>query len=414
MLSDTLNKMIKDILKYSVSNLRSRKLRSFLTILSILIGITAIFALLSFGQGINTYMSSFGEEMGIDKVFLMPGSGLAGAPGASNILFTEEDVDFIRKINGVDEITGMLITSGKIGFKDYREKYPFVIGLATESGEKRLIEEMFGGIEIMEGRALKKGDVLKATAGYSNSVPNRMFKKPVSVGDKVEINDVKVEVVGFYEEIGSPTDDAQYYFSEEGFKKIFGEMDYYMILLRTAPDQNPSELAEKIEEKFRKHRGQREGEEDFTIETYDDMMETFTNVIVILNGVLVLIALISVIVAAVNIMNTMYTSILERTPEIGVMKSIGAKNRFILLIFMMESGILGLVGGSIGIGLGYLIAKGGGLIARNAGLGMLRPAFPPWLIIGCLLFAFIVGTGSGLLPALQASKLKPVDALRYE
>ena len=406
--------MINDILKYSISNLWSRKLRSFLTILSILIGITAIFALISFGQGINSYMTSFGEEMGVDKVFLLPGSGLAGAPGASNILFTEDDVDFIRKINGVDEITGMFITSGKIKFKDFKEKYPFVIGLATESSERKLVESMFGGIEVIDGRSLKKGDVLKATAGYSNSVPNGMFKKAVSVGDKVEINDVKVEVVGFYEEIGSPTDDAQYYMSLEGFKEIFDIEDYEYVYIRVAPDQNPSDVAERITEKLRKRRGQKEGEEDFIAQTYEDMMETFTNVIVILNGVLVLIALISVVVAAVNIANTMYTSILERTPEIGVMKSIGAKNKFILFIFVTESGLLGLIGGIIGIVFGYLIAKGGGLIAASAGLSMLRPAFPLWLTAGCLLFAFVVGAGSGLLPALQASKLKPVEALRYE
>jgi putative ABC transport system permease protein len=344
--------MIKDMLKYSIKNLWKRKLRSFLTILSILIGIMAIFALISFGQGINTYMESFGEEMGTDKVFLMPGGGFSNAPGESNILFNEDDLDFIRKIKGVDEITGMLITSGKVKFKDYREKYPFIIGLATESSEKKLVEDMFGGIEVLEGRSLKKGDVLKATAGYSNSVPNRMFKKAVSIGDKVEINDVEVEVVGFYEEIGSPTDDAQYYISLEGFKEIFEMEEFEYLYVRASPDQDPSELADRIKEKVRKRRGQKEGQEDFTVQTYEDVMETFTNVINILNGVLVLIALISVVVAAVNIMNTMYTSVLERTQEIGIMKSIGAKNRFILFIFMAESGLLGLIGGVIGVGLG--------------------------------------------------------------
>ncbi|TKJ17599.1 hypothetical protein CEE44_03635 [Candidatus Woesearchaeota archaeon B3_Woes] len=406
--------MIEDILKYSISNLWHRKLRSFLTILSILIGITAIFALISFGQGINSYMNQFGEEMGTDKIFLMPGGGITNAPGTSNILFTEDDIDFLRKIKGVDEITGMLITSGKIKFKDFKEKYPFVIGLSTESSEKKLVEEMFGGIEITEGRILKKGDVLKATAGYSNSVPNKMFKKPISVGDKVEINDVKVEVVGFYEEIGSPTDDAQFYISQEGFTEIFEIEDYEYVYIRVSPDQNPSYVAEIVKEKFRKHRGQKEGEEDFTVQTFEDMMEIFTNIIGILNGVLVLIALISVVVAAVNIANTMYASILERTQEIGVMKSIGARNRFILLIFVIESGLLGLIGGIVGVFLGYLIAKGGGFIAASYGLSMLRPAFPLWLIIGCLLFAFLVGAGSGLIPSIQASKLKPVDALRYE
>ncbi|MBW2995824.1 ABC transporter permease [Candidatus Woesearchaeota archaeon] len=405
---------MKDLLKYAISNLWDRKARSFLTILSILIGITAIFALISFGQGLNSYMLEFGEEMGTDKIFLMPGGGLAQAPGTSNILFSEDDLDFIRKVNGVEEASGMFIENGRIKFKDYREVYTFVIGLSTDSEEKRLIEEMFGGIEILEGRPLKKGDTLKATAGYSYTVPDRLFKKRVNIGDKVEVNDVEVEIIGIYEEIGSPTDDAQMYISQEGFIEIFDIDEYEYIYIRAAPGQDPSDLAEKIKERFRKYRGQKEGEEDFSIQTFEDVLQTFTVVIGVLNGILVLIALISVFVAAVNIANTMYTSILERTQEIGVMKSIGAKNSFILFIFMAESGILGIVGGAVGVILGYLIARLGGAIAAAQGLGFIRPSFPAWLVIGCLLFAFLVGSLSGLIPAIQASKLNPVDALRYE
>ncbi len=405
---------MRDILKYSLSNLWDRKMRSSLTIISILIGITAIFALVSFGQGLNWYIDEFGQEMGTDKIFLMPGGGFTNAPGTSNILFSEDEIDFVRKISGVDEVTGMYIVSGKVKYKDYMEKYPYVIGLSVESDEKRLVEEMFGGIEIMDGRELKKGDVLKATAGYSNTVPNKIFEKPISVGDTVQINDVDVEVIGFYEEIGSPTDDAQFYISLEGFREIFDVKGYEYIYIRASSDQDPGELSESIKEKFRKHRGQKEGEEDFSVQTFEDILNTFTGVITILNAVLVIIALISIVVAAVNITNTMYTSVLERTREIGVMKSIGATNRFIALIFMAEAGILGLVGGVIGILLGAGIAKVGGIIAANAGLGLIRPAFPWWLIIGCLLFAVLVGAGSGLFPAIQASKLKPIDALRYE
>jgi len=237
---------MKDIIKYAIANLWDRKLRSFLTILSILIGIAAIFTLISFGQGINSWINDFAQEMGTDKVFLMPGGGLASAPGTSNIPFTEDDMEFIKKIKGVDEVTGMLITSGKIKFKDFKEVYPFVIGLSTESREKRLVEEMFGGIEILEGRGLKKGDTLKVTAGYSHTVPNRMFKKPVSVGDKIEVNDIEVEVIGFYEEVGSPTDDAQIYMSQDGFKEIFEVEDFEYIYLRAAPNQDASELAERV------------------------------------------------------------------------------------------------------------------------------------------------------------------------
>ena len=302
----------------------------------------------------------------------------------------------------------------KVKFRDFREKYVYAIGLSTDSKEKRLAEEIFGGIEIIEGRALKKGDVLKVTAGYNYLVPDRIFKKSLDVGDKIEINDIKVEIVGFYEEIGSPTDDAQIYISHEGYKEIFKKEDYFYLLLRSSPDQDTPALADRIKELFRKRRGQKEGEEDFIVQTFEQMMETYNSIINVLVGVLVLIALVSVVVAAVNIMNTMYTSILERTREIGVMKSIGAKNRFIAFIFMAESGILGLVGGAAGIGAGYGIAKIGELVARHYQLAMLKPYFPLWLIIGCLMFAFIVGAGSGLLPSIQASKLNPVDALRYE
>ncbi len=406
--------MILDLLKYSISNLWNRKMRSSLTILSILIGITAIFALISFGQGINKYMNDFAQEMGSDKVMMMPGGGLASSPGSSNILYTEDDLEFLKKIKGVDEATAMMINSGKIKFKDFKEKYPYVMGHSTESSEKKLIMEMFAGIKIIEGRSLKKGDGLKANLGYSYTIPNRMFKKAISVGDKIGINDVKVEVVGFYEEIGNPADDSNVYLSKEGFKEIFETEDYEYMYLRVAPNQDPSEIAEKINEKFRKRRGQKEGEEDFTVQTFEDVMATFTTMIIILNGVLVMIALISLVVAAVNIMNTMYTSVLERTREIGVMKAVGSRNRQILYVFVIESGILGLIGGVLGVLVGYGIAKVGEFTARSAGLSMLRPYFPLWLIIGCLMFAFLVGAGSGLLPAIQASRQKPVDSLRYE
>jgi len=406
--------VILDLLKYSISNLWHRKLRSFLTILSILIGITAIYALVSFGQGINKYVQDFSAEMGSDKIMMMPGGGLTNAPGTSNIPYTEDDLEFIRKTNGIIEATGMMITAGKIEFKDFKEKYPFVAGLSTESSEKKLIEEMFAGIKIIEGRALKKGDVLKATLGYSYTIPNRMFKKAISVGDKIKINDVKVEVAGFYEEIGNPGDDSNVYLSLAGYEEIFHTDEFEYIYLRADPLENPSEIAERIKEKFRRHRGQKEGEEDFTVQTFEDTIAAFTSVITILNGVLVLIALISLVVAAVNITNTMYTSVLERTREIGVMKAIGSRNKQILKIFVIESGILGLLGGILGVLFGYAIAKMGQAIARAAGLTFLKPYFPLWLTIGSLLFAFLVGAASGTLPAIRAAKQKPVDALRYE
>jgi putative ABC transport system permease protein len=116
----------------------------------------------------------------------------------------------------------------------------------------------------------------------------------------------------------------------------------------------------------------------------------------------------------VNITNTMYTAVLERTKEIGIMKAIGARNSYILLIFFVESGVLGLLGGASGVLVGYALAKIGGSILSQVGYSGLQPYFPWWLTTGCLVFSFAIGAGSGFLPALQASKQKPVDALRYE
>ena len=124
---------------------------------------------------------------------------------------------------------------------------------------------------------------------------------------------------------------------------------------------------------------------------------------------------ISLIVGGLGIANTMYTGVIERTKEIGAMKAIGAKNSDIMWIFVIESGLLGFVGGVVGVLLGMIIGKIVEFIAvSQLGTNLLQVATPLWLIFGCLAFAFFVGAISGLWPALRAAKIKPVDALRYE
>jgi len=127
------------------------------------------------------------------------------------------------------------------------------------------------------------------------------------------------------------------------------------------------------------------------------------------------IAAISLIVGGIGIMNTMYTSVVERTKEIGTMKAVGARNSDILLIFLFESGLLGLMGGLIGLGFGMAISKTVEYIIVNLyQLQLLKIIFDPVLIVSVLIFSFIIGSAAGLFPAMQAAKLKPADALRYE
>lgn len=114
-------------------------------------------------------------------------------------------------------------------------------------------------------------------------------------------------------------------------------------------------------------------------------------------------------------MNTMYTAVIERTKEIGTMKAVGARNSDVLLVFLFESGLLGFVGGAIGIVIGYGLGKSAEYGATMAlGTDLLQASFPLYLILGALAFSFVIGTLSGILPAMQAAKLKPADALRYE
>src|SRR3989338_3729797 len=170
-------------IKYSLQNLRKRKLRSWLTILSILIGIAAIFALLSFGIGIRKYVNTLADESGRNKIFVQA-KGI-GAPGTDdNFFISKEDVDFVSKIKGVDEIAGMYFQAGEIELEDVKKFY-FVSGLDPNKIE--FIEESFAN-EILKGRRLRNGDLNKAVLGYNYQFDEKIFKRGVKLGDKIKIN----------------------------------------------------------------------------------------------------------------------------------------------------------------------------------------------------------------------------------
>src|SRR3989338_8723416 len=355
-------------------------------------------------------MNVMAKEMGTDKLIAQPkGFGRAGSTG---VYLTKDDLDFIKKQNGVSEATGAIVRQSEVKIDEKKVgKWVFIMGMPTEPNEQKLMEEAFAGYGILKGRAVKKGDENKVALGYNYMLANKVFSKPLKPGDNIFIKGKSFDIVGFYEEIGNPNDDANVYLTNDVIKELFDTGNNYdYVFIRTEKCANPTE----VEEKLRKKKGQKECEEDFYVQSFEQLLETFGTVLLVLNSILVIIAGISVVVAAVNIMNTMYTAVLERTKEIGIMKSIGARNSYILLIFFIESGFFCLIGGSIGILLGFGLAKLGGIAIAAAGYSFLQPYFPWWLIVGCLVFSFLVGAGSGFFPARAASRLKPVDALRYE
>lgn len=407
--------MILDYFKLGFKNIRKRKLRSWLTMLGIFIGIAAVVALISIGQGLQVAVTQQFQQLGNDKIFVQPGSQAFGAPGTSvgGFVLTDHDVKLIRNILGVESAGGAIFKISEARKGD-ELAYEYITGFDLEVQD--LINEA-QNYKIEQGRDLKQGDKYKVVIGY-DVANGKVFDKPVNVGDKVKLgkNQQEFIVVGTLKKIGNQFDDGTFIVPLESAKEILNISDNYdMITVKVKANEDVDNVADEIKTRLRKDRGLKEGEEDFRVQTSEQLAESFNNIFGIVQAVFIGIASISLIVGGIGIMNTMYTAVLERTREIGIMKAVGAKNSNILSLFLIESGILGLVGGSIGIILGIGLSTGISFIAGQAlGTTLLKAYFPTYLIVGALLFSFGVGCLSGVLPAIQASKLKPVDALRYE
>jgi len=398
-----------DYFKFAFKNLRTRKTRTWLTMLGIFIGIAAVVSLISLGQGLQAAINEQFEMMGTDKIMVTPGGGFFGIGAGAEL--TKDDMEVVKDVRDVEAVTEMLYKIAKVEFND-EIKYTFVTGIPLDEN-KKIIDDMQGfGIEI--GRDLEEGDKYKAHITY---LINRgeFFEEPVTTKDKILIEDQEFRVIGSYARIGNPQDDSSVMIPIETARELFDEpdkVDVVMVQVRDGAD--PDEVAEDIKEELRDYRDVEEDEEDFSVITYLDIIDIFNSIFGIVQLVVIGIAAISLIVGGIGIMNTMYTAVLERTNEIGVMKAIGGKNSDVLLIFLLESGTLGLAGGVIGVGLGIGFSKLVELVAVATGNDLLKAYFPWYLIVGALAFSFIVGTLSGILPARKAANLKPVDALRYE
>ena len=401
--------MIEDYFKFALATLQKRRLRSALTMLGIFIGIAAIVALISVGQGLKVSVQEQFNKMGTDKIIIEPKAGFA-PPGSdfSTVKLTTKDLDVVKRTLGVSQVAGMLFKGGKLEFKD-QIRYSYVVAVPTDDTFE-LFKEFFYE-KINQGREIKLGDTKKIVVGSRHAAAD-FFDTAVKLRDTVKINDQDFRVVGTYKSIGAADDDGFVWISEKQFRELYNITDEWMMIV--AKTDQPEIVAERVAKELRKSRNVKEENEDFTISTAEEYLNAFNTILNILNIFLIGVAAISLIVGGIGIMNTMYTSVLERTQEIGVMKAIGARNADIAMIFLIESGVLGAAGGAIGIILGITAAKTIEYIIYLSGFGALKAAIPVWLIIGALLFSFLVGSISGTLPAYRASKLKPTEALRYE
>ncbi len=380
--------------------------------LGIIISIATIFMLVSISLGLQGAVEEQFRTLGTDKIFIQPSTGFLGPPGSvGGVVLTEDDVDTISKVRGVKEYSFFVAGNAKVEFRG-ETRFMLVWGIDPEHLD---VYSEVGSFEIEEGKFLEKGDRNSVMLGWLFA-QEKVFKKPVRTGNKLTINDQDFKVKGNLERIGNPDDDRMILMDLNSFRELFDIQDRVdIIMVQVDEGEDINEVSDRIEKKLRSSRGVTEKTQDFSILNPEELLESFGNVLNIITAFLAGVAAISLFVGGIGMANTMYTSVVERTREIGIMKAIGAKNREILYIFLIESGLLGLVGAGIGVLLGYSISKTIEYIAiTQLNTTLLQAASPLYLIIGCLMFGFVIGAVSGTLPAIQASKTNVVDALRYE
>ncbi len=397
-------------IQYALRNIIHRKARSFLTVLSIFLGIATIFIFVSFGLGLYAYMNSLLEGGSADKIMVQP-KGSSGVPGLdSTFALEDKDVRVIRGAGGVIEASGVYMKIGLIESNE-EQRYVFLMGYDP----KVPIIMDIGDVDILEGRELRSNDVSKVTLGYNYMLDDKIFSKGLELNDKVEIQGKEMRVIGFYNPIGNPQDDSNIYIVNNAIDDVYpNDTNSYGWIIARVDRDKIDWTSDNVERELRKSRDLKEGKEDFKVESFADMVASFATAMNIIVGFVVLIALISVLVSAVNTANTMITSVIERTKEIGIIKSIGGTNGEVFGIFLFEAGFLGLVAGVIGVLLGWGSAYAGGVVLDNLGWGFLAPVFPGYLFGGLIVFAVLTGAISGAIPAWNASKTNIVDALRYE
>ena len=404
---------IRDYFGLSFESITHRKLRSLLTVIGVFIGIATVVALISIGQGMENAINKQFESFGTDKIIITPGGGegLPLAGGLTSKPLNGDDEKTVKGVRGVEAAAGMLTKTARVEFKG-QSKFTIVNGVPT--GETRKLFEETQSYKLQEGRNLEAADRKGVVIGYG--VANNLFDKQVRARDKIIIDGEEFRVLGVFEKIGNRFDDNALVITIDSARDLFNEEDEVSeILVKTKKDLKPSDVAEDISHALRKSRDEKKGEESFNVQTYEQVLKSVETILGIVRAVLIGIAGISLLVGAVGIMNTMFTAVLERTREIGVMKAIGARNYDIMSLFMIESGIYGLIGGVIGIAMGLGMSKMAEIIAwRALGSSLLQASFSPVLVIGALAFAFAIGCLSGVMPARMAARLKPVDALRYE
>ncbi len=392
-------------------NLRKKGIRSYLTLLGICIGILAVVSLITLGNGLKLAVGSQFGVSSTELITVQASGGNFGPPGTDTINpLTEDYVEEIEKLSSVKSAVGRIIVSGKLEFND-----KVIFGYATNipDGEDRdFIYEQLEA-KTIAGRLLDDEETGKVFLGYNFYADKVGLEKPVLPGNTVIVQDRDFEVVGILEKKGSFIMDNLVFMNEDDLQSLFDSSEELnMIAVLPTDKENIERTKEDIERLLRRLRDVDVGSEDFTVSTPEASMAQVNSMLNAIQAFVIIIASISIFIGAIGIINTMTTSVLERKKEIGIMKAIGATNSQVFMQFFVESGVLGLIGGGIGVILGIILGYFGILGINNFIGSDMQPKISFILIFFSLLGSFTIGALAGILPAMKAAKQNPVEALR--
>ena len=399
-----------DIVQYSFTSIRHREIRSWLTILGIVIGIASVVALISIGEGFQNSVNKQLSALGSNTIFITPSAAAfqAGSVTTSGKLY-QKDVDRLRKIPEISDIARLIAGRADVTFRDKTLS-------SSVSGIEPGVFEKTTAIEVEEGRFFVEGDRHVAVVGAN--VANSTFgpKNSVAVNSYLLIGGTKFRVIGVLKKSGGgfgpgasqdgsiyiPFDDAR-----PLFKDTIGPDEVGAIVVRTRDGSDSATVVEEIENEIDASHKVKPDKRDYSVIDPKSIQEAVGNVLSLITLFLGAIAAISLIVGGLAIASSMFTSVLERTHEIGVLKAVGASKGDINNIFLFESGTVGALGGLAGTAIGLGIVYIGSFFGLPASIN-------PFIAAFCIGFAFVIGMVSGYFPARQAAELSPVEALRYE
>jgi putative ABC transport system permease protein len=423
---------LSDIIKLSFNNLSHRGLRSWLTIVGIIIGVAAVVSILSIGSGMQQTISSQLRAFGADILTISPGFARAFGigfgrqeqptrmqqVGTTNSVLTEKDIQVIKSIPKIQLVNGII--SGRVNVT-----YLTQSARISVQGIDPLAWKEMTNVELEYGRYLMPSDGNAIIIGYR--IANEMFKKPLTINTHINIEGKSFKIVGILKKSGDTYGVGGYdntiFMPISAARTVIediGTDEYSSIQVKVADVESVDEIIANIEEKLMLSRHVTENTKDFTITSAKAMQERISEVMGTVNLFLGGIAAISLLVGAIGIANTMFMSVMERTRQIGTLKALGATNFEVMKLFLFESATIGFIGGLLGIFCGF-IASG---IISELGIRMIGVGMPgartsitlvtPQLILFALGFSVFIGMISGLLPARKAAGLQPVEALRYE